>query len=268
MKKALLWLSVLAALTVFFYWQNFSVQKETCHLTLASLPDSFQNFRVLQLSDLHGRVFDTEQKDLLKAVADSKPDIICITGDLFDEETDLSMLPGLLTGLTEIAPTYYVTGNHEWQVDKLSQILLQIEELGVRVLKNEYVLLQRGGESLVLAGVHDPCGPYDQKTPEELVQEIRQTVGESACILMLAHRNDTLDLWADLGVDLALAGHCHGGVVRLPFIGGLIGSGRQLFPRYDAGAYTRGSTVLYVSRGLGDLRLFNRPHLPILILQS
>lgn len=268
MKKGLLWLSLLAAVTAFLYWQNFSLQRENCILSSSQLPEAFQNFRIVQLSDLHGRIFGTEQEALLKAVAKSRPDIICITGDLFDEKTDLSTLPVLLTGLAQIAPTYYVTGNHEWQVDGLSEILAQMEVLGVCVLENEYVLLEREGQSLVLGGVHDPCGPYDQKTPAELVTEIRQKEGENTCILMLSHRNDTLELWAELGVELVLAGHCHGGVVRLPWAGGLIGSGRQLFPQYDAGAYTKEATTLYVSRGLGDFRLFNRPHLPLLILQS
>ena len=79
-------------------------------------------------------------------------------------------------------------------------------------------------------------------------------------------------MWADLDVDLVLSGHCHGGVVRLPIVGGVFGTNRELFPSYDAGLYSQGKTNLFVSRGLGytnvRLRLFNRPHLPLLILHS
>ena len=271
-KKAALFLLLLAALVSFLYFQNFALQRETCSVFSSSLPRSFEGFRVLQLSDLHGRLFGTDSAGLLKAVRKSTPDIICLTGDLFDESTDLSMLPPLLEGLTAIAPTFYVTGNHEWQVEGLGEILKQMEDLGVTVLENEYVLLEKDDERIVIAGVHDPCGPYDQKTPHELMAEIRQEVGEEAYVLMLAHRNDTIDLWAELGADLVLTGHCHGGVVRLPFVGGVFGTGRELFPEYDAGLYEKDGTFLYVSRGLGysniPFRLFNRPHLPILVLKT
>ena len=89
---------------------------------------------------------------------------------------------------------------------------------------------------------------------------------------MLSHRNDELAMWSELGVQLVLSGHCHGGVVRLPLLGGVFGTRRELFPDYDAGAYRLGGATLYVSRGLGytnvHFRLFNRPHVPILILRS
>ena len=139
--------------------------------------------------------------------------------------------------------------------------------MGAEVLQNEYRLLEREGNRLALLGVDDPCGPYDQKRPEEVMQELRQELGEDCFVLALDHRNDRLALWQTLGADLVLSGHCHGGVVRLPLVGGLIGPGRSWFPDYDAGLYRAGETQLYVSRGLGfPLRLFNRPQLPILVL--
>ena len=181
------------------------------------------------------------------------------------------MLPPLLEGLVGIAPTYYVTGNHEFQVAQRNEIFSLMEHYGICVLRNEYTLLTRGDSSIVIAGVDDPCGAYDRKMPDALVAEIRSEVGADAYILMLAHRNDTLPMWSELGVQLVLTGHCHGGVVRLPFVGGVFGTERTLFPDYDAGLFVSGGTSLYVSRGMGysrvHLRLFNRPHLPVLILR-
>lgn len=270
-RKALRALLLLLLITGFFFWQNFSIDRETVPVELAALPPEFDALRVLELADLHGRQFGSDSAALLRAAKAARPDLICIDGDLFDEDTELSILPPLLRGLSALAPTYYVTGNHEWQVKGLPAILSELEQYGVRVLRNEYEVLRRGRAELVVAGVDDPCGPYDQKTPEELVAEIRADVGQDACILMLAHRNDTLPLWAELGVDLVLTGHCHGGVVRLPIVGGVFGTNRELFPAYDAGLYRSGGTALYVSRGLGfgraPLRLFNRPHLPLLVLK-
>ena len=197
--------------------------------------------------------------------------MICICGDLFDEKTDLTMLEPLLTGLTDIAPVYYVTGNHEWQVKNLREILQKMRAWGVTVLENEGRVLSRGGAEMVVAGVHDPCGPYDMKTPAALVRELRSAQGNDF-ILMLSHRNDELAMWSQLGVQLVLSGHCHGGVVRLPFVGGVFGTRRELFPEYDAGVYRQDGTTLFVSRGLGytnvHFRLFTRPHVPIMILRS
>lgn len=264
-------LAVLLAVLAFFYWQNFSIQTEKVTVDAPSLPPEFDGLRIVEIADLHGRQFGTENAALLRAVREAAPDLICIDGDLFDENTDLSMLPPLLRGLVSIAPTYYVTGNHEWQVPQRRDIFAHMEQLGVQVLRNEYTLLTRGEASIVIAGVDDPCGPYDRKMPDELVAEIREEVGQDAYILMLAHRNDTLPMWAELGVQLVLTGHCHGGVVRLPFVGGVFGTERTLFPAYDAGLFRMEQTALYVSRGLGysrvHLRLFNRPHLPLLVLR-
>ena len=100
----------------------------------------------------------------------------------------------------------------------------------------------------------------------------RDTTFESLGIDSLDIVEMIMDLESELGVELVLSGHCHGGVVRLPFVGGVFGTRRELFPDYDAGAYRQDGTVLYVSRGLGytnvHFRLFNRPHVPILLLKS
>lgn len=270
-RRLLALLALFALAAGFVYWQNFTLQVETVELFFESLPPQFDGLRVAELSDLHGRSFGKNNVRLLRTLQKARPDMICICGDLFDEKTDLTMLEPLLTGLTDIAPVYYVTGNHEWQVKNLREILQKMRGWGVTVLENEGRVLSRGGAEMVVAGVHDPCGPYDMKTPAALVRELRSAQGNDF-ILMLSHRNDELAMWSQLGVQLVLSGHCHGGVVRLPFVGGVFGTRRELFPEYDAGVYRQDGTTLFVSRGLGytnvHFRLFNRPHVPIMILRS
>lgn len=262
---------LLSGIAVSLLWQNFSLQTEAVSITVPDLPSEFDGLRIVHLSDLHGREFGEDNARLLEAVAAAAPDLICISGDLFDESTELNVLPPLLEGLVAIAPTYYATGNHEFQVDAREAVFSQMEQLGVTVLRDEYAILERGTAKLILAGVDDPCGPLERKSADTLVEEIRQAHGEDVCIIMLAHRNDTLPLWEKLGVQLVLTGHCHGGVVRLPILGGIFGTHRELLPAYDAGLYQSGDTSLFVSRGLGysrvKFRLFNRPHLPILTLE-
>ena len=270
-RRLLALLALFALAAGFVYWQNFTLQVEPVELFFESLPPQFDGLRVAELSDLHGRSFGKNNVRLLRTLQKARPDMICICGDLFDEKTDLTMLEPLLTGLTDIAPVYYVTGNHEWQVKNLREILQKMRAWGVTVLENEGRVLSRGGAEMVVAGVHDPCGPYDMKTPAALVRELRSAQGNDF-ILMLSHRNDELAMWSQLGVQLVLSGHCHGGVVRLPFVGGVFGTRRELFPEYDAGVYRQDGTTLFVSRGLGytnvHCRLFNRPHVPIMILKS
>lgn len=274
--RAMAWgLSVFAVLAVllgFWYFENWTIQTQTFVLRQAALPDAFDGFRIVEIADLHGRQFGRDNAELLQAVRAARPDLIAIDGDLVDERTELSMLEPLLRGLCAIAPTYYVTGNHEWARSDTRALLHRIEDCGVTVLANEYCVLRRGEDKLVLAGVHDPNGPADQKTPEALLAEIRQKEGAQSYVLLLAHRNGQLAQWAELGVQTVLTGHCHGGVVRLPYLGGVFGSGGSLFPKYSAGVYRMGGTEMVVSRGLGNTRaicrVFNRPHLPVILLQK
>ena len=267
MKKPLKILLAVTVLASFLLFQNFSLQKEEYALLLSRLPESVQGLRVVHISDLHGRSFGENNARLLRKIQKAQPHIICITGDLFDENTDFSALAPFLRELPRLAPTFYVTGNHEWQVAERKNYLRYMEALGIEVLENEHVLW---AEDFVIAGVHDPCGPYDQKTPAELMAEIRREAGNDAFVLMLCHRNDGLKLWSELGADLVLSGHCHGGVVRLPFLGGVFASERKFFPEFDSGLYGQEQTLLYVSRGLGysnvPFRLLNRPQVSLLLL--
>ena len=266
-------LLVLTALLAagFLLWGNCSLQTTETALVSPALPPAFDGLRIVELADLHGRVFGRGSRRLLAAVRRAEPDLICIDGDLFDEHTDLAMLPPLLRGLCAIAPVYYVTGNHEWRVPGLRGILAQMRTCGVTVLQDDWRVLRRGEDALIVAGTDDPCGPAERKTPAELIANIRAEAGEAAFLLLLTHRNDQLPQWSALGVQAVLAGHCHGGVVRLPFVGGLFGTDRRLFPAWDAGLYRQGETVLYVSRGLGytnvHFRLFNRPEVAVIVLR-
>lgn len=247
---------------------NFALDAEDWQVSSERIPTAFDGLRITLLTDLHGTQFGSDSETLLRAVRDSAPDLIAISGDLADEVTDRTMLDPLLTGLSAIAPTCYVTGNHEWVRDDTEALLQQIAACGVTVLRNDYLTLERDGQILILAGAEDPNGYEDMETPDAFVSRIRQETGGDSYIVMLSHRNNTLTQWSSLDVDLVLAGHGHGGVIRLPFIGGLLGVDRRFFPKDCEGLYTQGRTTLAVSRGLGGARLWNRPHLPTVVLQA
>jgi len=271
-RGALIILITLLAVLIFLL-NDGSNRIVTEEFTVSSslIPGSFDGFRIVHLSDLHGRSFGQDNEKLIKAVSEAAPDIIAITGDFIENSKSGEWARNLLEKLMEIAPVYFVTGNHEWASGGLVELLSIMEECGVKALRNNYVLLERDGESIVLAGIDDPNGYAGQKTPEELFTEIRSEQGNKYAVL-LAHRHNMLDTYANAGANLVLAGHCHGGIIRLPFIGGLFDTDRTLFPEYDSGFYIQGSTTMFVSRGLGLIfnipRLLNNPQVAVLILKK
>ncbi|MDE6880221.1 MAG: metallophosphoesterase [Oscillospiraceae bacterium] len=257
---------------LFFRWSNTSLQVERFQYVSPRLPAGFDGCVLVQISDLHGALFGEDNQNLLDQVRRQEPDYILLTGDLLDRyrQTPHRYAISLGRALADIAPTFFVTGNHEWAMPNVPELKRGLEEAGVTVLSNEYTVLERGGDTLVLSGIDDPNGYAGQKTPEELADEVREAFGDPFWIL-LAHRNNRFeDQYSRLGADLVVSGHGHGGLIRLPFTDGLISVERTLFPSYTAGFYRENGADLFVSRGLGNsgrtFRLFNRPELVVLTL--
>ena len=240
-------------------------------LTYPELPAAFDGFRIVQLSDLHGAVFGKENARLLKKVASAAPDMIALTGDLADQETDMAVIDTLLIGLSEIAPVYYVSGNHEWSEHLLDALELLFEKYGVTYLRNEGMSLSRGGSEIVLAGVEDPNGLRSQPKPDAVIAGLRARTPE-AFLILLGHRNDFAEKYPELPVDLIFCGHAHGGIVRLPGLGGLLGTGGTFFPDNTAGVYRSGTYRLVISRGLGSSlpvpRFLNNPEIVAVTLRT
>ncbi len=257
----------------FFWWSNHSLETERFTFASPRLPEGFDGCVIVQLSDLHGALFGEENEDLIAQVRSHRPDYIFLTGDLQDRyrRTPRSYAVSLGRALAEIAPTYFVTGNHEWAFRDVRELKRELRDAGVTVLTNEYVPLTRNGDRILLAGIDDPNGFADQKTPEELAAEVRAAEPD-AFWMLLAHRNNYFEKeYSLLGADLVISGHGHGGLIRLPFTDGLVSVERSLFPSYTAGFYRVGGADLFVSRGLGNsgrtFRLFNRPELVVLTLE-
>ena len=265
---------LLALGALFFMWQQESIVSPAYTVVSADLPEVFDGLRMIHLSDLHGKEFGKGNERLLKKVAESQPDLIAITGDLIDREEHLAMVPTLAKGLAAIAPTYYVTGNHEWAVHRVNDLKGILTQCGVTVLSGEYVLLERDGETIAVAGMDDPNGPEGLAAGVALKEKISKEQGD-IYTLFLSHR-DSVETYAQWGFDLTLCGHGHGGIWRIPLLDrGLLSTDRTFFPEYDGGAYDLGhGNACVISRGLGSntvpihaFRLFNRPDLPLIILQ-
>ncbi len=243
-------------------------------LRYSELPASFEGYRIVQLSDLHMQDFGEKLPEL---VAKQEPDIIVLTGDFLNmrtKETEGSQtekLRPILQSLVEIAPCYFVSGNHEWASGEMSELAALLSELDIKYMRNEFVLLEKGDDSIVLAGVEDPNGPADMMRPDELTQIIADNYPDKYTLL-LAHRNDWMTKYPKLPVDTILCGHAHGGIVRLPLVGGVLGTEMDFFPKYDAGIYNEGNYDMILSRGLGGYsippRFLNNPEIVTIILKN
>ena len=261
-------------LALYLRWENTTLQTTCFHREFPDLPAGFDGCRIAVLSDLHGTEFGAGNQTLFDAVAAQSPEYIFYLGDLEDRfrGSQDGFAKTAAVGLSAIAPTYYITGNHEWALGNVKELKQCLEENGVTVLSNRYVTLERNGDTVILAGIDDPNGYADQKTPEELASELYAQQGDPFWML-LAHRNNLFrSRYSLLGADLVLSGHGHGGIWRLPFTDGLVGNDANLFPSYMAGFYEENGSLLFTTRGLGNsgpsFRFLNRPEVAILTLHT
>lgn len=235
------------------------------------LPESFDGFKIVQLSDLHGAEFGEDGMGLVEKVKELEPDIIALTGDFVTDEGDLAAVKKLAGRLTELCPVYFVSGNHEFGSGLAVKVRNILERAGVKYLSNEYLTISRGEDEILLGGVEDPLAYADMLSPDELAQKMNDAAPDAFKIL-LGHRNYWMTEYPELPVDLIFCGHAHGGLIRIPGVGGLIGTDRRLFPDFDAGEYNNGRYTLIVSRGLGNSvpipRVFNRPEIVCVELSS
>lgn len=250
-------------------WGNVTVGVTRYSVTSNKLPDYFDGFRIVVVSDLHNASFGSDNSQILRKIEGEQPDIIAITGDLIDSsKTDIETATALVHKLTQIAPCYYVTGNHEaWVGTKFKELEEKLIAESVQILRDKVIQLEKGNQTIQLAGLDDPdFTDRDSIVQQSMLQlKINQMdLTEEFCIL-LSHRPETFQAYVEEGVDLVLSGHAHGGQFRLPFIGGIVAPNQGMFPKYDAGIYTQNNTTMIVSRGIGNsiipIRFNNRPEL-------
>ncbi len=267
--------ALLACLIPYLLWANTVLT--VSHVELDLLPGE-GSFTIAQVSDLHNAEFGGGNGELLTILEEAEPDLIAITGDLIDSRrTEPAPALAFLEGAVELAPVCYVTGNHEFRAyDAYQGLKSQMEELGVIVLENESMVLEE--VPLRVIGLDDPSFGVrsdPSATPEQILQGALTVLApqageEDLRTVLLAHRPEYVELYAQHGADLVLSGHAHGGQVRLPGVGGLYAPGQGFLPAYTSGLYQIGETSLVVSRGLGNslfpLRVNNRPEVVLVEL--
>ena len=262
-----LWILFLLLVSVYVVL-GFDPRLETTYYDYTSekIPEIFDGFRIVQISDFHLKKFGKKGEKLVKAVVDCRPDVIVLTGDIVDEDhDDLAPLEELLRGISGEASVYYVSGNHDLepaaarQYEKMQELFQSYE---VTDLDDKQEMITMGRSKICLTGSKWRSGYFS---------DYLQIADTEYFNILLYHGSDFFERLAEFGYDLILAGHIHGGIVRLPFAGGVFGNDGSWFPEYDAGCFTKGSCRMISSRGLGDAkipRFYNRPELVCIELHS
>lgn len=248
----------------FVIWDNNSIQTTKYSYKNSTVPESFENFRILQISDLHNKNFG---KQLIKKAKKTSPDIIVITGDLIDaNRPNAEVALNTVKELTDIAPVYFVSGNHEKALN-YPKVRTLLEGVGAVVLDNETVTINKNGEEIKLIGLLDYY--FSRNMTRTLKKAIKDDSGFN---ILLSHQPDFMDEYSSYDIELVLSGHEHGGQFRIPFIGGVYSPHQGIFPKLSEGMHEENGTTIIISRGLGNstfpLRLFNRPELVVIVLQK
>lgn len=234
------------------------------------VPAAFDGFRIAHVTDLHNRDFGNE---LAERVAATNPDCIAITGDMIHRENQSAAAEKFAMGAVQIAPVYYVPGNHEKVLACYPAFKQSLQDMGVNVLADSYVTLCRGEEKIALLGMNDPT--FFEKGKTDFIAELNRlhTQIEEDGIgytVLLSHRPEMFARYIEAGIDLSLCGHAHGGHVRLPLIGAFYAPNQGLFPKYTEGQHVHGGKSMVISKGLGKSswvpRVFNPPELAVEIL--
>lgn len=255
-------LLLIAGLDVRLKVQTYTLDHDAIHVPV----------RIALVTDLHSCRYGAGQTTLLEAIHGQKPDLVLLGGDMFDRRTDAARTEQLLKGLADRYPVYAVTGNHDLDDgDAAVQARLDLYgRYGVTVLSGQTAELTLHGQTVLLGGLDDPQG--SREVFDARLEQLAEEMGSAPCSLLLSHRPEYFPRYAELGFDLVLCGHAHGGQWRIPgVLNGLYAPHQGLFPEYAGGLYNRGGTSMVVSRGLAREitpvpRIFNRPELVILEL--
>lgn len=247
------------------------------------LPKAFSGTRIVMLSDLHDNVYGISLEDLYRRIDSRKPDIIIVAGDLLTRKRSNGS-DEVVALLERLAGKYLVcfsNGNHETKVnlyrekygDRYDRLMSDLVRCNVKVLNNGHLDYVKQGEKLHIYGLEIGKEYFDIfNRPKMEAEYISGLIGDPAegYRILIAHNPMFFEQYAAWGADLTFSGHVHGGIIRLPGLGGVLNPDYRLFPKYDGGQYSMGNSTMILGRGLGthtiNVRINNPPELVIATL--
>jgi predicted MPP superfamily phosphohydrolase len=273
--SSLIVISILAIISVFAF--NNRLTLRTYYIVSDKINDRSE-IRIVLLADLHSTLFGEDQRPLLDIIESQEPDIIILAGDIIVDPVPDRATRLFLAGIQDLAPIYYVTGNHEYwgpNAQNILDIFNTIQSYGITILSDTYEKIQINGNTLIMAGVEDPDKVFS--TPEyDQLESIRRAFHNISDYeyykILISHRPENLSLFSEQSFDLVLSGHTHGGQFRIPFLlNGLYAPDQGWFPDFSGGMYTYDELTLIISRGLATNhprlpRIFNPPEVVTIVL--
>ncbi|MDD4781601.1 MAG: metallophosphoesterase [Tissierellia bacterium] len=269
---------LLIAMTVFLVWQNNDIAVTKQDYINNKIPNSFNGFRILHISDLHNKNFYGR---LIYKIKEINPDIIVITGDLIDRRrTNLNVAKEFIGEIVKIAPTYYVSGNHEQLSEHYAELKIILNDYNIVNMDDSYITINKENSEIGLIGIAAPVIIKNESANEFNNNDIcvRRKLKDLTNNLktdfnmLLAHRPEQIHVYEEFDLDLVFSGHAHGGQIRIPFVGAIYSPNQGFFPKYFEGMHKEGSTSIIVSRGLGNslfpFRIFNPPELIVVELMT
>lgn len=275
MSGNLIWilLAVFVILLLFYgYLSNYRLTVENYSIGSGKL--NTDSLRIVMLADLHGGMFGKQNQRLIQKIKEQKPNVICLAGDMTVKNgkgTDSCL--ALCQELLKICSVIYAPGNHEIRMEYYETYLSRIKEMGVIWLDNEARQFCLKGKNVCFYGLNLPEEFYHKvwekrNFTDEILRQLLGTPKADCRNILLAHNPEYFSAYSCWGADLVLSGHVHGGIARLPLVGGVIAPSLRIFPKYTGGMYKMASAVMVLSRGLGThhirLRFFNPPEISVI----
>jgi uncharacterized protein len=236
-----------------------------------------ESIRLVLITDLHSHIYGKNQIKLVSLIKSQKPDIIALAGDIADDFVPIEGTKQFLEAIKGVAPTYYVSGNHEFWSNDINNIKDIIRKYDVTILENSYKQIKVKNSIIIIGGVDDPDVVKYDKPDFDWQGEMNNTFSKlkekTNFKILLAHRPELIETYRENSFDLVVSGHSHGGQIRLPFIlNGLFAPNQGWFPKYAGGEYKYDSLTHIVSRGLSYNprlpRIFNPPEVVVIDIIS
>lgn len=237
------------------------------------IPESFDGYKILVISDLHNADFVSQ---IVKKAEKAEPDIVVFTGDMVQLPDDCADSACFIAEeLFGHAGLYGVSGNHETANYGYYDIIGRLEYNNVKMLENRSEVIEKDGGRICIAGLKDPKhSVVSEEKYEKIYRRLDNILPkEEMFTVLLNHRASMYPRIKNCGADLILSGHHHGGVVRIPFIGGVIGENGEFFPKYDYGLFKEDDGAVMVVSGGCDKnpdkpRFFNPPEVVLVTLEK
>lgn len=272
-------LLIIILFTIRLYIDHNFIKKTSYEVKSTKIPSTFEGYKILQITDLHNKDFGKMLTDMIEK---ENPDIIVLTGDMVSaNHINYTTFLDFAKYISSKYKVYYIKGNHEGELlnKNYSVIVDALDLYGVKILDNEMIKLEKEGDYINLYGMWCNQRYYsradEDKTyvvKEETVEKLLGKPNVDEYNILLMHTPAYFEAYEHWGADLVISGHMHGGLIRLPYLGGVFSPDRKLFPKYCYGRFDKNLSTMIISSGLSrgetGFRLFNRPEIVTITLKS